>query len=258
MSSLGQDLKKERELRGISLKEIAESTKITYRFLKALEDDQINLLPGKFFTKGIIRAYADYLNLDTEEILNRYQETVEKEEQRKRQMREAEEETSYSREGIRKIIIYGFITFVIIACFLFVCQILRKNPPERTTTVLSQIAGEKPALPSPEEESVLTQPQFTGLILEMFFHQETWLQIYVDGVLKIDGIKMPGEKIRLEAEKEILIHLGNAGGFTYTINGKEGKSFGKSGQVVKNILINLENYSEFLIESATPSKANVD
>ncbi|NOR13733.1 MAG: helix-turn-helix domain-containing protein, partial [Candidatus Aminicenantes bacterium] len=66
MLPIGQDLKRERELRGISLKEIAESTKINIRFLRALEDDQFDALPGKFFTRGIIRGYAKYLGLEEE------------------------------------------------------------------------------------------------------------------------------------------------------------------------------------------------
>jgi len=74
MASLGQELKRERELRGISLKEIADSTKISLRFLRALEDDQLDMLPGKFFTKSIIRSYASYLGLEEETVLNKYHE----------------------------------------------------------------------------------------------------------------------------------------------------------------------------------------
>ena len=47
MIPIGQDLKRERELRGISLKEIAEFTKINIRLLRALEEDQLDVrLPG--------------------------------------------------------------------------------------------------------------------------------------------------------------------------------------------------------------------
>ncbi len=258
MSSLGQDLKKERELRGISLKEIAESTKINLRFLKALEEDQMNLLPGKFFTRGIIRAYSSHLELDVEEILNRYQKIVEDEEQKKKQLREAEEEPSPSRYGFRKAVIYFFLGLAIIAFFLFVSRILRKNPPPQTTTILSPAGVEKTTFPSIKKETTPPQPQFSGLIFELSFHQETWLQVYVDGVLKIDGIKMPGEKINLEVDEEFLMHLGNAGGLTYTINGEEGKIFGKSGQVVKNIRINQDNYTEFLAEDVLSPQANVN
>ena len=44
--SFGQNLRRERELRGISLHEIAEATKISARFLQALEQDRLDVLPG--------------------------------------------------------------------------------------------------------------------------------------------------------------------------------------------------------------------
>ena len=76
MASLGQELRRERELRGISLNEISDSTKIGIRYLRALENDNLEILPGRFFTKGIIRAYAKYLGLDEESVLNKYYEDI--------------------------------------------------------------------------------------------------------------------------------------------------------------------------------------
>ena len=84
MATLGKTLAKEREQRGISLEEIAESTKINIRFLRNLEEDKLDLLPGKFFTRGIIRTYAKYVGLDENDVLLKYHEDY--------QMLEQEEE----------------------------------------------------------------------------------------------------------------------------------------------------------------------
>ena len=75
MASIGQELKRERELRGVSLKEIADSTKINLRFLRALEEERFDILPEQFFTRGIIRTYANYLGLDEQSVLNTYIES---------------------------------------------------------------------------------------------------------------------------------------------------------------------------------------
>ena len=75
MASLGQELKRERELRGISLQEIANTTKISMRFLQALEEDKLDILPGEFFIKSIISAYANTLGLEKDSVLNKYYET---------------------------------------------------------------------------------------------------------------------------------------------------------------------------------------
>jgi len=64
MGAFGERLQREREMRGITLEEISESTKITSRCLRALEEEEFDKLPGGVFNKGFVRAYAAYLGLD--------------------------------------------------------------------------------------------------------------------------------------------------------------------------------------------------
>jgi transcriptional regulator with XRE-family HTH domain len=92
MASLGQELRRERELRGISLREIADSTRISLRFLQAIEDDQFGRIPGEFFVRAILRSYAKGVGLDEHQVLNRYQEMQSFEEQQ--QERENKKETA--------------------------------------------------------------------------------------------------------------------------------------------------------------------
>src|SRR4051794_19331296 len=67
MASFGERLKREREMRNVSLEEIAESTKIGKRNLQALETEDFDRLPGGIFNKGFVRAYAKYLGLDEDQ-----------------------------------------------------------------------------------------------------------------------------------------------------------------------------------------------
>lgn len=69
-ASFGERLRREREMRGIKLEEIAESTKIGKRNLVALEEEKFDQLPGGIFNKGFVRAYAKYLGLDEEQAVN--------------------------------------------------------------------------------------------------------------------------------------------------------------------------------------------
>jgi cytoskeleton protein RodZ len=72
MGSFGDRLKKEREQRSISLDDIALSTKIGTRMLRALEDEKFEQLPGGIFNKGFVRAYARHLGLDEEQTIADY------------------------------------------------------------------------------------------------------------------------------------------------------------------------------------------
>lgn len=72
MGSFGERLRREREMRGISLDEIATATKISSRNLRALEEEKFNQLPGGIFNKGFVRAYAKFLGIDEDQMVAEY------------------------------------------------------------------------------------------------------------------------------------------------------------------------------------------
>lgn len=69
MARLGEILRTEREKKGITLDQAAADTRIREKFLKALEDDDHQSLPGTVYTKGFLRNYAEYLDLGGEELV---------------------------------------------------------------------------------------------------------------------------------------------------------------------------------------------
>jgi cytoskeletal protein RodZ len=71
-AGFGEHLRREREMRGISLDEICSATRIGTRFLNALENEQWDQLPGGVFNRGFVRAVAHHLGLDEESLLAEY------------------------------------------------------------------------------------------------------------------------------------------------------------------------------------------
>jgi cytoskeletal protein RodZ len=255
MASIGQELKRERELRGISLKEIAESTKINLRFLRALEEDRLDMLPEKFFTRGIIRTYANYLGLDEQSALNTYIEnlqTKETQETRTTDKKIEADEPPESTPKIKKIpLLFSLLALVIIALFIVLYFLFwkDKNPPAKTaiTQPAVQETQEK-TIPQPPLEKKEPESQPQELNIEISVQQETWMEIYADQEMVDSGVKNPGDRIQFRALREFLIHLGNAGGITYTLNGQEGKIFGEPGTVRRDIQITLDNFKDFITE----------
>ncbi len=72
MGAFGEKLRKQREQRGIELDAISNTTKISARMLRAIEDEHFDQLPGGVFNKGFIRAYARQVGLDEEEVVADY------------------------------------------------------------------------------------------------------------------------------------------------------------------------------------------
>ncbi len=76
MASFGETLRREREMREITLREISDATKINIRYLEALEQNRFEILPGGLFNKGFIRAYAGYVGLDAEDMVDAYLDEI--------------------------------------------------------------------------------------------------------------------------------------------------------------------------------------
>ena len=76
MGQFGEKLRREREMRAITLEEIATATKIGTRSLRALEEERFDQLPGGIFNKGFVRAYAKYVGIDEEQALSDYLDAV--------------------------------------------------------------------------------------------------------------------------------------------------------------------------------------
>jgi cytoskeletal protein RodZ len=60
----GEELRQERESRGVALETISEKTKVIVRYLTALENEKFEALPGGILSKGIVRGYARTVGLD--------------------------------------------------------------------------------------------------------------------------------------------------------------------------------------------------
>jgi len=70
--SFGEELRRERELREITLGEIARATKIDIRRLEALESNDFGVLPEGLYRRGFIRAYCQHIGVDPESMVNAY------------------------------------------------------------------------------------------------------------------------------------------------------------------------------------------
>lgn len=115
-------------------------------------------------------------------------------------------------------------------------------PPPSEPTVAAVQDQPTVELPPPAEDV------WRGVTIEITFQAETWIQVYTDGVLKIDGLFPAGAKAKAEASERLVIDVGNAGGFTFLLNGRPAKPLGRLGQVRSGITITPENLKEFLQE----------
>jgi cytoskeletal protein RodZ len=76
VESIGEKLRLARETRGIALRDISEQTRISMRYLEAIESDDYRRLPGGIFNRSFIRAYAKFIGYDEQEAIDEYARTM--------------------------------------------------------------------------------------------------------------------------------------------------------------------------------------
>ncbi|MBJ7353813.1 MAG: helix-turn-helix domain-containing protein [Thermoleophilaceae bacterium] len=72
MGEIGETLRERRMALKIDVHEVEEATKIRAKYLRALENEEYDLLPGSAYVKSFLRTYADYLELDSRALVDEY------------------------------------------------------------------------------------------------------------------------------------------------------------------------------------------
>ncbi len=239
MGSFGENLRRERDVRGVSLREIAEGTKISVRFLQALEEDRLDVLPGGLFPRAFVRQYALFLGLDPERIVHEFVAA---------HGQPAPERKVVPAPERRPRLSLGRVFLAAVAVLAVLLTFRRGREPERarplpTPTAVAAAPAVLPTdrvYPSPELASAAAETG-DGLVLTMTAQQDCWVEVRADGATVINRVLAEGESQRLEARGEIVLSVGNAGGLSIRVNDRPALPLGRSGEVRKNIVITRQN-----------------
>jgi cytoskeleton protein RodZ len=243
MSSFGESLRRERELRGVSLREIADATKISVRFLQALEGDRVEILPGGVFRRSFLRQYARHLGLDADRIVEEFVAAHGPEEP---------DEPSVTRRG-RESAHPG--TIFVVAVFVLAALLSVIKAGREPRTLAPAPAAPPPAVPVAEAQHVpvTAQPVAAapqGLVVNLSARQSCWVQASVDGQVVLNRVLEQGESQTLEAQGEVVLSVGNAGGLAFTVNDRPGVPLGRSGEVRRNIVITKKSLPSLVDDSS--------
>jgi cytoskeletal protein RodZ len=235
--SFGTWLRRQRELREISLREIADVTKISIRYLEALEQDRFDVLPAPVFAKGFLREYARYVGLDADEVVNSYltgQEEVEPTEEpesRGRQRRSGRlERTSGLLLTFAVVILLGVVAGLAYYMERAETDVAPDPPP---------IAAPPVQVAPPAVEDELAVIPAAPLVVTIDFTGECWVEAVIDEDRQISELHVPGESLRLEAQQKVVLTLGDPEAVIVEVNGELFPISAPSGAVARDIEIDL-------------------
>lgn len=244
--SFGIWLRRQREIRDISLREIADTSKISLRYLEAFEDERFDILPAPIFAKGFLREYARYVGLDAEETVNFFITASNAGDQ------EPEVMQPQSRGGGRVYLLVAIIAILLLGTIWGMGELQKKHASERASDAPTEEPANAPPGTKPadtgaagmgtagtggasadpagatatntnpetaEPAQAVPEIEAPPIAVNLDFRGECWISTVVDGEQGISETKVQGESLRLEAMEGISLILGNARVVDLELNG---------------------------------------
>lgn len=267
---VGQRLKRQRELLGLSLEDVEKHTRLRQHYLEALEAGNLAALPSPVQGRGMLNNYAGFLGLDPEPLLLRYAEGLQMELAARQATRPTPSRPVpppprppgalrriFSAETFLGVVIaialIGFITWGAIRIF----AMRSEQTPAPTAPSIAEVLLAEPsptASPSPLPPTptvpplpaAATQPQETavlavlpgvqeGVQVYVTVRQRAWLRVTVDGEVVYEGRVLPGSAYQYDGEETVDILTSNGAGLQIFFNQQDLGPMGLFGEVVERV-----------------------
>ena len=258
MSGVGELLRSHRTNRGVALEQIAEATRITVRQLEALEQERFDELPGGVFRVSFVRQFARCVGADEDEAVRllKAQTTTNVElPTLEASPHQRDPFLSGGGPGSRLTqMLGGFLrehgsalASVTVGLLLIVGGFysyqsweVKKQQDAEQAEVAAKAAIEAEATPAPPaapeptvQKAGLDKPEPAApILLRLEIVDTVWIRAVADGERVLEGVYRAGGKLDpIEAEKEVELKVGNAGGVSLALNGKDLGLIGPAGRV---------------------------
>ena len=243
--TFGEELRRERLIREVSLEEISASTKISVRLLTALESSDISKLPAPVFTRGFIRAYSRHLGLDPDEMVNAYLADLAPEKSRDagRKGRGRSRFLRGRRAAASTIVVS--VTAILLVLGLIArperrsastAPIVQRHVAPVTFKNVAVSPGPEPSIPG--DRAAEPEKPASGFSMVLEFEQDSWTEVTTsEGRPIFSGLARRGTSQRFESQDGFRLTLGNAGGVKVTVDGRPLEPLGGAGQVVRNLAL---------------------
>jgi cytoskeleton protein RodZ len=274
--NVGATLRARREQLKLSLDQLARTTKISLATLRAIEDNEIERLPGGIFTRGFLRAYAREVGLDSDETVTRYLAQfgvasdngeaglTATEDTHAAPIRLIHGETDIVDGAGRRVtnirlLLASLALAIGLAGYLTVGtpNTPLAPPSERPLglftddgaafSVPSPLPGQRPeaATSGSDDANARVAQGHDAIDLDIRTQGPCWVSVTADGITVAYRLMQAGERQVIGAREEVVLRVGDPAAFTFQINEMPGRPLGRAGQPI-TVRITTQNYHEFV------------
>ncbi len=241
--SIGQTLIAAREQAGMSVEQVAESTRIRQTLVRAIEHDDYRLCGGDFYTRGHIRSLARTVGLDPNPLIAEFDQAsgatppprptavYESEAASHRERRSGPNWSAAMAAVLVLVVVYG----VAAAVTGGTGSNRNGTQAEPSGPEVSNSAPAQPsASPSPTEPSAVAQARRGRVTVQVKATGRSWLQATTAGGKELfQGVMQAGQVKTFTDKQRVKLVVGNAGAVALTVNGTEVGAPGRAGQVAR-------------------------
>ena len=263
-------LRTARDARGLTIEDIARSTKIGKTTLAALEASDVLRLPAAIYTRGFVKAYAHEVGLDPDQTADEYLRRIEPftthhllvDDGVLPPLSKSASESVDANDDARQLLAvnqvrrFSRLTTVaaVIGLIVYLVSFNRQADDDaEPASTLAPVSDAAPASAARTDPAAIAPGRPNDVVtalngplqIELTPQGPCWVVATVDGERVVARLLQPGERQTLEMSEEALLRVGDPGALAISINGRSGRSLGPPGQPV-NVKITKDNFKDFL------------
>jgi transcriptional regulator with XRE-family HTH domain len=239
-----------REQKGLSLRQIAEATKLSVRAIELVEKDSLAGLPQGIYRRSIVRAVASEVGLNPEQILSEFA-TLHPEElpATPAVVVAAEPKTATSFNRVLTLVsavlplCAGIVYITLPMTRAMVSDSAKPAAQERRADLLR---SEVIAVGGFKDDAQVAAPRRVPVVVTLTISSRCQLRVVSDGHEIVGRTMEQGETLPIELGDELVLIGDNAAAVQFSINGQAGRQLGQPGDVL-SARIGRDDYQDFLV-----------
>ena len=222
MFEIGNSLREARLRQGLEFPEAEQATKVRGKYLRALEDEQFDILPGQTYVKGFLRTYAEYLGLDGQLYVDEYNSRYipgDEETPLRAQNKSTVGRNPRVEAGVVLIALaaIGILTALVVLAWRFGSNPQDTAIPDFSSQPPAETRAKEPAKRPARPAAPIARMTITGAL------GDSWVEVHARSAAGPElyrGTLEAGSTIRFVRHRRLHVVMGRPGNLRFRVNGR--------------------------------------